>query len=404
MRRQPLRSVGRLADGDGDAAITVPDPAFARALGAELDKIVVPDEPTLFDLLDSLSQAFDSIPKWSPPELKRLVEDSYHEWNVWFENCADERARELKASYHPALAVAIYLYTLQDPDIYRLVNKELNDTGKRCVDGKLSDELLIWIPYIQFLMVALKALPVRYVWTGAAFRGVKWVYMPDDHNLLKHYYPGKTVPFYSFKSFARSEDVPLGSEMFMGTTGLRTLFEVEAPCMAYDISVFSDYGEDEQEVVFHPLTLLQVVLVEQRLEVDAARHSDKASASHLGLHDRVVLKQKKLTRDDACGVWLHGHCKSGTCTQRISCEAEGEEIDLLDSSIECPSCHQSWGVDSIQLAGCTWRSVVMRTCPNGGLQTLTGQWEHASEVSSESFGDARRVTLEIRRNADDRAV
>lgn len=399
MFQEPVRPLGRLSDdgrvmGGPDPPFR-PDPPFEKKLADELAKFDVTNTPTLSDVLESLRPAFASVPNWSSTELETLVTDSFNAWEAWFVNCGDARARELEACYHPAFATVIYLYTLQEPALYVILNQRLNDVEGRLKAGKLSDELLDWIPYIRFLKVALERLPAKYVWMGSAFRGVKWVYKPDNHHLDEHYYPGKPVAFYSFKSFARCVDVPLGDEDFMGTTGLRTLFEVQAPCLAYDISLFSHYGEDEKEVLFHPLMRFEVVSVEQRIQVDVAASADKASHSHTGLHDRIVLQGKGLPRDGLSGVWFRGQCKSAQCAQSISCEAEGEKIDLLASSIECPSCHQSWGVDSVKFAGCTWRHIVTTSQPQGGFQRLTGHWGDASEVSSESFGDAVRVMLEI---------
>ena len=77
-------------------------------------------------------------------------------------------------------ALAIYVYTLEDPKVYGPVNWAMFDPSRRvkgaAADKDISDELAACAQYIRMLDEALCRLPVRFHVRGRVKRGIKWVY------------------------------------------------------------------------------------------------------------------------------------------------------------------------------------------------------------------------------------
>ena len=98
-------------------------------------------------------------------------------------------------------AIAIYLYTLEDPAIYKLMNGAMFAPGRETADGSVSDDIRACLPYIKFLDKSLISLPEKYHFKGRCFRGVKWVFpSTDKHDPESYFYEGKEFYFYEFKS------------------------------------------------------------------------------------------------------------------------------------------------------------------------------------------------------------
>ena len=96
-------------------------------------------------------------------------------------------------------ALAIYVYTLDDPMIYSVINRVMFDPArgvKGAAHGNdLSPGLLACAPYIKLLDEALARLPAAFVFRGRVQRGVKWVYpRPDAHDPERHFAPGMQRP------------------------------------------------------------------------------------------------------------------------------------------------------------------------------------------------------------------
>ena len=75
-------------------------------------------------------------------------------------------------------ALAIYVYTLEDPAIYTVVNRAMYNPARRSVQGvlpgpDLSPELQACLPYIRFLDTALERLPEAFIFRGRVHRGVR---------------------------------------------------------------------------------------------------------------------------------------------------------------------------------------------------------------------------------------
>ena len=75
-------------------------------------------------------------------------------------------------------ALAIYVYTLEDPAVYTVVNRAMYNPARRSVHGvlpgpDLSTELQACLPYIRFLDTALERLPEAFIFRGRVHRGVR---------------------------------------------------------------------------------------------------------------------------------------------------------------------------------------------------------------------------------------
>jgi len=71
-------------------------------------------------------------------------------------------------------ALAIYVYTLEDPAVYMYtaVNRAMFDP-ERQPGPDLSPELQACLPYIRFLDTALERLPEAFIYSGRVHRGVR---------------------------------------------------------------------------------------------------------------------------------------------------------------------------------------------------------------------------------------
>ena len=75
-------------------------------------------------------------------------------------------------------ALAIYVYTLEDPAVYTAVNRAMYNPARLDVQGvlpgpDLSPELQACLPYIRFLDTALERLPEAFIFRGRVHRGVR---------------------------------------------------------------------------------------------------------------------------------------------------------------------------------------------------------------------------------------
>ena len=75
-------------------------------------------------------------------------------------------------------ALAIYVYTLEDPAVYTAVNRAMYNPERRGTQGvlpgpDLSPELQACLPYIRFLDTALERLPEAFIFRGRVHRGVR---------------------------------------------------------------------------------------------------------------------------------------------------------------------------------------------------------------------------------------
>lgn len=186
-------------------------------------------------------------------------------------------------------ALSIHAYTLENPSLYRSLNAAMHDPARREGDGGLSATLQAWLPYAKLLQHALEHLPQSFAYHGRCYRGIKWVYpSATDHDPERHFPRGNRLCWYEFKSTSEKQAV-MNRDHFCGHTGgPRTIFIVDA-CRAYSIKALSHYGENEAEVLFPPLTQLEVVSVVRQCNPTPATEEEK------GFPDQIVLRQVDAT-------------------------------------------------------------------------------------------------------------
>ena len=192
--------------------------------------------------------------------------------------------REGIPDFRMDFAVAIYLYTIDTPKLYEIINTAAHAADREEGPGGLSPQLRACMPFIKFLDCALEALPDKYVFAGRVNRGVKWAFpTPDDHDPEAHFPKGKQFFWYEFKSAAQQFDV-MYNEMFCGESGPRTIFTIDA-CQSYMISKFSQFPT-EAEALFRPLAQFEVTFTQKKL---LPKHLRPGATG--GFPDEVHLKQ-----------------------------------------------------------------------------------------------------------------
>jgi TPR repeat protein len=199
--------------------------------------------------------------------------------------------------YSEEFALAIWVYSLEQPNVYGLVNGVCHAENRKEGPGGVSVEMRKCLPYIKFLDTALANLSDKHKFTGelpwslfpdfdgSVKRGVKWVYpSPNDHRPATHFPFGKEIYFYEFRSASRKAAI-MSRDNFCGhdESTPRTIFTIKAT-EVYSIAHLSDYP-DEAECLFRPLSKFRVILATQNcdptLQIDATG----------GFPDSVILEQ-----------------------------------------------------------------------------------------------------------------
>jgi hypothetical protein len=239
-------------------------------------------------LAASLWEAAQPLPHVDMDLLRAVIDGKREDWED--ELRGDEF--NLPASYRLDFAVAIHVYTLANPPLYRVVNEAMFNPSRRkpgAAGTTISDELRACLPYIKFLDAALDALPPAYVYTGEVRRGVPWVWpSPDAHEPAQHFRAGQKVMWYEFKSTSKRMEVMTRPHFCGVNAGPRTIFTVQA-CCAYSIEKFSYFQgvDSEYEVLFRPLSRFQVVHAQKNI-IDP---KETTSLERSGFPDAVILKQ-----------------------------------------------------------------------------------------------------------------
>jgi hypothetical protein len=138
---------------------------------------------------------------------------------------------------------SILLYTMEweprEKSFYIILNKTLQAANRQL--------LRPWFLYLRLVMTALAKIPSdsnRLI----VYRGVKL-------DLSAQYPKGSTVTWWGFSSCTTSVEV-LSNERFLGTSGTRTLFNIECHS-AKSIKQYSFYPEEE-EVLLPPARQFEV--------------------------------------------------------------------------------------------------------------------------------------------------
>lgn len=80
------------------------------------------------------------------------------------------------ADYPVDYALAIYLYTLEEPPIYEMLNQPMRSPTRAEGPNGMSMTLRGSLPMIKYLDTALEEAPAKFEFSGRCQRGVKYVY------------------------------------------------------------------------------------------------------------------------------------------------------------------------------------------------------------------------------------
>jgi len=205
----------------------------------------------------------------------------------------------LPDDYSMDMALAIYTYTLQTPNVYSPLNAAMFSKDRRGADGTTSPALLAVMPYAKFLDTALERLPPSFAFEGDVERGVRWVFpSPDHHDPAKHFPKDGFICWYEFKSTSTNTEV-MTRDHFAGMgPGPRTIFLIESK-RGYSIKHLSFFGENEAEVLFRPGTLLKVTKVRKRiLDPKYGTKKNEKDAKKSGFPDEIQLEEVVDDDDD----------------------------------------------------------------------------------------------------------
>jgi hypothetical protein len=200
-----------------------------------------------------------------------VIEEKRQNIRVKLRTCGDQ-------DYSEEFALGVWVYSLEYPNVYGLVNGVCHAADRRDGPGGMSESMRKCLPYIKFLDTALASLPEKYKFTGqlpwnlfpdfdgSVKRGVKWVYpSPADHRPASHFPSGKEIYFYEFRSASRKAEI-MSRKQFCGheKDKPRTIFTIKAT-EVYSIAHLSDYP-DEAECLFRPLSKFRVLLATQNCD------------------------------------------------------------------------------------------------------------------------------------------
>ncbi|CAF4542000.1 unnamed protein product [Rotaria sp. Silwood1] len=195
-----------------DRAMLCPFIGYAQEPILPLTEACVPLTFIIPDMLTYVSMALAHTPDDPPDELTR-----------------DESA-------------SIYLYTMEwnnaDRSFYSYLNHALKKGDQ--------EELQPWFKYLKLFLTALVKVPcstAQVVW-----RGVR-------KNATNEFPKGAQITWWAFSSTTKSLTV-LENDLYLGTTGERTLFSIEV-LNGKNIRAHS-YFEDEEEILLLPGTFMEV--------------------------------------------------------------------------------------------------------------------------------------------------
>ena len=245
----------------------------------------------------SLADAVQSLVDVDLDLLNDVVEGKQSEWSETL--YSRNGGFQLPPSYPLDYAIAIHVYTLEDPSVYRVVNRAMFNPNRRQGIGGVSAELRACLPYIKFLDAALAALPEEYIFRGEVRRGIKHVFpSTDSHNPQTYFTEGARIMWYEFKSTSERQEVMTRPHFCGVEAGPRTIFSVSA-CRGYSIKKFSFFqgALSEYEVLFRPLSEFKVKLAQKNI-IDP---KEMSSVQRSGFPDMITLEQVDTTATKSSG-------------------------------------------------------------------------------------------------------
>ena len=269
--------------GDSDGAVGIDYGWYKTVEKAMKD---TPLAPSLMEAIQGMRDLDGTV---DVDLLEEIIKGKREEWEDFLYSAAGPF--KLPASYRIDFAIAIYVYTLNDPAVYAVVNREMFNKARRNPGAfaGISASLRACLPFIKFLDAALEALPDCYVFQGEVRRGVKWVYSsPDEHDPASHFPQGLKIMWYEFKSTSTRQEVMTRKHFCGVTAGPRTIFTVRAT-RAYAIHKFSYFqgNDSEHEVLFRPFSKFKVLHAQKNI-INA---NELVSLQKSGFPDAVLLQQ-----------------------------------------------------------------------------------------------------------------
>ena len=270
----PPMATGGMTDGQ-----TKPDWVWAWQLQRLFDATSL--QPTLMEVLEPLAAFHAQSIDWDL--LQSVVGETRSQWR----SKGKLRSLGVPDSFEE-FALAIHVYTLQEPSIYEVLNQVMFRPDRRVQAGGISEALQACAPYIRFLNEALQRLPEHFVHRGRVYRGVKWVFpSPEQHDPVAYFKAGATILWYEFKSTSSRNEVMSRLNFCGHQAGPRTIFSVDA-VRGYRIADFSVF-DDEEEVLFPPLTKLRVTAATKLIIDPRERRPGELALS--GFPDNIIVEQ-----------------------------------------------------------------------------------------------------------------
>ena len=246
-------------------------------------------------LEDALRPLTSYFPEINAGDLQAAVDGQRMIWRTELYDPAGDF--KLPKSYLVDWAACIYAYTLSNPKVFKVVNREMFSPDRRSSGGGVSDGLRACLPYIRFLIDALKALPARFRFKGQVYRGVKHCYpTPENHDPVRHFRVGKRLRWDEFKSTTKEQGVITGPHFCGMGAGPRTKFTIDVT-EGYDISLFSAFQgvNSEHEVLLLPLSYFVVVHAARNI-IDP---KETVNLQRSGYPDTVHLRQVEASEPSA---------------------------------------------------------------------------------------------------------
>eukprot|EP01047_Picozoa_sp_COSAG01_P028198 COSAG01_NODE_1887_length_8982_cov_15.771474_4_plen_441_part_00 len=198
------------------------------------------------------------------------------------------------AEFNVEFALAIWLYTLENPAVYRALNGAMHAPERLSAGGAVSENLRAVLPLAKLLQTALENAPDKFRYYGRCHRGVKFAFTAGgkaasvhDHEPAAYYPVGRQFHWFEFKSASIEHDT-MYTDAFCGDRGPRTIFEIEG-VRGVLVEAFSAVGS-EKEVLFPPLSRFEVAHVQKKLRSQDLR----ASAAAGGFPDEVRLVKPRV--------------------------------------------------------------------------------------------------------------
>ena len=283
-----------------------------------------PLAPSLMDAIQSMRNLDGTV---DVDLLEEIIKGKREEW----EDCIYSAAGgfKLPASYRIDFAIAIYVYTLNDPAVYAAVNRVMFNKARRnhgAFSG-ISASLRACLPYIKYLDGALEALPDCYIFQGEVRRGAKWVYSsPDEHDPASHFPEGQKIMWYEFKSTSTRQEVMTRKHFCGVNAGPRTIFTIKTT-RAYAIHKFSYFQgtASEHEVLFRPFCKFKVLHAQKNI-INA---NELVSLQKSGFPDAVLLQQMCDTDEEMLRARALQEAEDARVAHALQSEEERLERDKL---------------------------------------------------------------------------